>query len=94
LGRAPGPLFELALLQSLQLSLFFRNALVQILAFELCKLSGEQPSVALNSPPMTKDFGGPEVNHRRHLAEMERNSQMRVASSPPNRGSVGEVGGK
>jgi len=50
-------------LLSLQLSPFFRNPLVQILALKLGKLRSEQRDTALNVPPMAQNFRGPEINH-------------------------------
>jgi hypothetical protein len=46
------------------------DPLVEVLALKLGKLASEQSGIALNIPPMAQNFGGPEVNHRRHLTEM------------------------
>jgi len=64
--------------------MLLRDPLVQVLAFKLGKLASEQSGIALNIPPMAQNFGGPEVNHRRHLTEMAHNcpSDGGVASSP------------
>src|SRR4029453_11655008 len=67
----------------------------EVLALKLGKLASEQPGIALNIPPMAQNFGGPEVNHRRHLTEMAHNCPFGwgVPSSPlvqiawPNQGS-------
>jgi hypothetical protein len=47
-----------------------RDPLVQVLALKLSKLADDQSGIPLNIPPMAQNFGGPEVNHRRHLTEM------------------------
>jgi hypothetical protein len=45
--------------------MLLRDPLVQVLALKFGKLASEQPGIALNIPPVAKNFGGPEVNHRR-----------------------------
>jgi hypothetical protein len=49
-------LFLAARLQALKLSLLFRNALVQVLAFEFGELRSEQPGIALNIPPLAQNL--------------------------------------
>src|SRR5262249_51033085 len=46
-------------LQSLQLSPFFCNPLLQVLALKLGKLRREQCDTALNISPMAQNFRGP-----------------------------------
>jgi hypothetical protein len=53
--------------------MFLRDPLVQVLALKVGKLASEQSGIALNIPPVAQNFGGPEVNHRRHLTEMAHN---------------------
>jgi hypothetical protein len=53
--------------------MLLRDPLVQVLALKLGKVASEQSGIALNIPPMAQNFGGPEVNHRRHLTEMAHN---------------------
>jgi hypothetical protein len=57
-------------LQTLKLSLLFRNALVQVLALKVRQFRSEQPGIALDIPLMAQNFRSPEVSHRRHLLEM------------------------
>jgi hypothetical protein len=77
--------------------MFLRDPLVQVLALKLGKLASEQSGIALNIPPMAQNFGGPEVNHRRHLMEMAHNCpsdgewRVRCYADSPIKGHAGNA---
>jgi hypothetical protein len=50
--------------------MFRRDPLAQVLTLKIGKLASEKSGIALNIPPVAQNFGGPEVNHRRHRTEM------------------------
>ena len=52
-------------MQTLKLSLLFRNTLVHILALKLCKLGSAQPGIAFNIPLVAQNFGK-SPGHRRY----------------------------
>jgi hypothetical protein len=45
---------------------------VQVLTLKLGEFGSEQPSIALNILTMAQNFGGLEVNHRRHQTHPQR----------------------
>ena len=62
--------FWRARLEALKHGLFFRDALVQVLALQVCEVGREQPGISLDIALMAADFGSTEVSHHRHLVEM------------------------
>jgi len=77
--------------------MLLRDPLVQVLALKLSKFASEQSGIALNIPPMAQNFGGPEVNHRRHLTEMAHNCpsdgewRVRCYADSPIKGHAGNA---
>ena len=76
---------------ALQLGLLFRDPFVEVLSLKIGEVRCKQAGIPLNISSMAQDFGGPQVNHRRHPKRSQIVLSHAWRGSPVGRDRLGSL---